>query len=639
MRKVVRLALPVALVVAVLLAFMPALDAGLVDWDDDDLLFFNEQHRSFDVDSLKWMFTTSFAGHYHPLTWLTYALDWALWKLEWFGYHLTSVLLHAAAAVVFYWLSRRLLACAEGNAGASGSAPIVWSAAWAASLFALHPLRVESATWLAARSNVLSGLLYIVAVGCYIRYAMDIDRANPQQGASPRLFYVVSVASCLLSLLAKATAVTLPFVLLILDAYPLRRWPRRERRTLLVIDKLPFLGLSVLFAYRAMVARQEGGALYSLVEHDMPARLAQACYGLAFYIWKTLWPSSLGPLYQIPSREVLYGPMLWLSAAAVTTIGIAAFRYRHRLPALPTALAVYVVTLLPVLGLVQSGPQLVADRYSYVPCLALALLGGGLLLRLLRAPAIEGHPNRRAGLGMVCFLVVAGLSCMTFLQADYWLSARHLWARGVAVSPDSPIANTNFADVLSQMEFYEDAARFYERAIELDPRDAVALDHYARVLERMQRPDAAIAHYLRALRIDPNRVQACFSLGRLLAMRGRAREALVVLRDGARRHPDALGIIDLLAQILSSHPDETVRNGEEAVRWAQRLVSTDKRAHPAALMTLATAYAEAGRYDEAIATAEQGLAVARSESDAQTASQLERRLELFRQQKAYRFEE
>ena len=669
-RSAGRFVAPIVLVALVILVFMPALDAGLVDWDDDDLLFFNTRHRSLGFESLRWMFTTSFAGHYHPLTWLSYALDWGLWRLEWFGYHLTSVLLHAAAALVFYFVARRLFACATGRMNDIRSAPVVWSAAWAAGLFALHPLRVESATWLAARSGVLGGLFYIIAVGCYLRYAVESNRPGFRTGfrSSKRMFYAAAVASCALSLLAKATAITLPLVLLILDAYPLGRWARRRRKgddinapqdktsddalravtddrlttvqqhqppTRIWLDKLPFFALSLIFVIRAMIARQEGGVLYSLAEHGIPARLAQACYGLAFYVWKTLCPTGLGPLYEIPLREVLFGPMLWVSACVVVTLLFVVLVWRRRFPALPAALSVYVITLFPVLGFVQSGPQLVADRYSYVPCLGFALLGGGSLLRLLRSDSVRRHPNKRAALVLACILVLVGLSRMTFRQSDHWLSALHLWSYGVKVSPDSPVANTNYADALVRIGFLDDAARHYDRALSLNPRDVVALDHYARILERMNQPEAAMDHYIRALRLDPTRRTACLSLARLLTIKGRPREAVVVLRDGAKRHPDALDIIECLARLLSTYPDEVVRNGEEAVKWAEQLNRAYGNGNPAALLTLATAYAESGRFHEAVTTAGRGLSLAKSQSNMRIASELERRLELFRAGKPY----
>ncbi len=640
-----RFIVPVALVVLVAIVFMPALDAGFVDWDDDDLLFYNTRYRTFSADSLRWMFTTSFAGHFQPLTWLSYSLDWALWKRELFGYHLTSVVLHALTAVGFYFLSRRLLAAGSRNNSDISSAPIVLSAGFAAALFAIHPLRAESVAWLAERRDVLGGLFYVLAVGCYLRYAGAVrGRRAFESVSSGRRWYVAAVASCTLSLLAKASAVTLPLVLVILDFYPLRRWDRgRNTRSGpgrgTIIDKLPFLVLAVAAGWRAIIAQEEGGALYGLAQHDIWTRLAQACYGLVFYVWKTIWPTNLGPLYEIPPREVLFGPMLWISLAVLAVIGFTAARARRRFPAIPAALTVYVVVLFPVLGFAQSGPQLVADRYSYLPCMGLAVLAGAGLLRFIQTDAWVRNPNHRAMVALLSVFLVTSLAWATFFhQANIWLSAQTLWAHGVRVSPNSAVAHTNYADALVRTDtLFTDAARHYHRALELNPFDPVALHHLADLFRRVGEIDDAIRYYLRTLQVDPNRKEACLSLARLFANTGRPQQAVEVLRDGATRHPEALDLIDYLAQLLSTHPDENVRNGEEAVKWATHLSRAHSNANPRSLMTLATAYAEAGRFDEAVATAQRALELAERNGDDRLSSELLRRLTLFRQGRPYHF--
>ena len=639
-----RFIVPVALVVLVAVVFVPALDATFVYWDDDDLLFYNTRYRTLSADSLRWMFTTSFAGHFQPLTWLSYTLDWALWKRELFGYHLTSVVLHALTAVGLYSLARRLLTAGSAGNSAIASTPVVLSAGLAATLFAVHPLRAESVAWLAERRDVLGGLFYVLAVVCYLRYAgASQGRRTFQSVSSGRHWYAAAVASCILSLLAKASAVTLPLVLVILDVYPLRRWGRGPNARSgagrgAVIDKLPFLVLAVVAGWRAIIAQEQGGALYSFAQHDIWARLAQASYGLIFYLWKTLWPTNLGPLYEIPPRGVLFGPMLWISLAALVVIGFIAVRARRRLPAVPAALAVYVVVLFPVLGFAQSGPQLVADRYSYLSCMGLAVLAGAGLLRLLQAEVWRWNRNRRAILSLAAALVVAALARATYAQAGTWLSGRMLWAHGVQVSPNSAVAHTNYADALVRTDvLFTDAARHYQRALELNPFDPVALHHFADLLRKVGEIDDAIRYYLRALQVDPNRKEACFSLARLFVNTGRPQQAVKVLRDGATRHPEALDLIDYLVQLLSTHPDEDVRDGEEAVRWATHVSRAHNDANPQSLLILATAYAEAGRFDEAVDTAQQALALATYNGDDRLSSELQHRLTLFLQGKPYHF--
>ena len=632
-----RVGVPVGLVILILLAFMPALDAGFVHWDDDDLLLLNTRYRELSGESLHWMFSTSYAGHFQPLTWLSYTLDYALWDGSPFGYHLTNVLLHVLTALAFYLVVRRLLAVAPGESGIARSAPYVLSAGLAAALFAVHPLRAESVAWIAERRDVLGGFLYVAAVGCYLRYVGEPPGAP---AARRRLFYGAAVGLAVLSLLSKATAMTLPFVLLVLDVYPLRRLaPQRAygavSQRLVWLEKLPFLALAVWTAARALHAQAEGGALYGLAQHDTAARLGQACFGLAFYIWKTIWPSGLGPLYEIPPREVLLGPMFWGSLAAIAVLGGVAVKARRRWPAIPAALAVYVVILAPVLGLAQAGPQLVADRYSYLPCMGFAVLGAAWLVRALRRGSWWDFPHRRPALGLLAAIVIVALEHATYEQADVWLSPLKLWKRGVQVSPTSPVAHINYADALFANAAPGDAAWHYEKGLELNPHDPVGLHHFADLLYQFGDTEGAIRHYLRSLQVDPNRPRACLSLARLFVDTGQPRLALRVLRDGAERNPDAIGLIDYLARVLASHPDDTVRNGEEAVAWAKHVRDARGATDVPALTTLATALAEAGRFDEAVATAERALLLAEEKTADLHANRLRKRLRMFRDDQPY----
>ncbi len=664
-----RLGAPVLLVVSILVVFMPALDAGLVRWDDDALLVYITRYRTLDASSLRWMFTTSFAGHFQPLTWLSYTLDWALWKRQYFGYHLTSVALHALTAVVFYFLVRTLLSLASSRAGDTRSAPMVLAALFAAGLFALHPLRAETVAWLAGRSGLLAGFFYVLCVTLYVHYGRGMS-----VGCGPKInrfrwwAYGGAVVACLLSLLAKASAVTLPIVLLILDRYPLRRvgksnvglpvsmtegsgpvdvpaprTPTGEREALVAsrwtwvwLDKIPFLVLAVAAGVRAYNARREGGALYTLTEHDIWARVAQAFYGLTFYVWKTVWPTNLGPLYEVPPREVLLGSMLWGSVVFIVVAALLAFALRRRWPFLLAAFAVYGVVLLPVAGFIQSGPQLVADRYSYLSCLVLAALGGGALYWLLRRPGWCGRPNGRAILILTCTVLLAVLARETFAQANIWLSGRTLWLRGVKVSPASAIAHTNYADALIRAQMLQEAAEHYQKALELKPYDAVALHHFADLQRMSGHTDAAIRLYLRALVVDPHRDRACLLLAQGLVRTGHVADAVKVLRQGVRDNPGALELSAFLADLLASYPDDEIRDGQEAVRWALYVNRRRGGKHLPSMMTLATAYAEAGQFADAIETADRALALAEARGDYIMTSELNRRLNLFRQHQPYR---
>lgn len=632
-----RLGVPLGLVVLIALAFVPALDASFVGWDDTDLVVGNTRYRGLTPETLRWVFTTSFGGHFQPLTWLSYSLDWAMWHREAFGFHLTNVLLHVLTALAFYGLARRLLVLGSPVAATVRSRSIILGAGMAAALFAVHPLRAESVAWIAERRDVLSGVLYVLAVSFYVRYAAGSVSSSRAVGFGPRAWYLLAIGSCALSLLAKASAITLPLVLLVLDVYPLRRLGRATNASAgrVLVEKLPFLLMAFLAGSRALVAQQDGGALYTLAAHDIPARLAQMCYGLVFYLRKTLWPTDLGPLYQIPPRDVLLGPMLWINLAVVLAIAATAVRLRRRVPALLAALSAYVVVVLPVLGVAQSGPQLVADRYSYLSCMGFALLVGGFVAKRSRSIRATGRA-RGPRLVLASAVVITLLARATFQQANVWTSGLTLWARGVHVSPDSAVAHTNYGDALARVTLFPAAMNHFRRALELDPRDAVAHHHLGDIEIRRGDPNAAIYHYAHSLSIDPTRTGACFSLGRALVAVGQAERALTVLRDGTRRSPDALDLIDYLARILSTHPADTIRSADEAVSLALHVNEARGPEHVPSLMTLATAYANAGRFDDAVSTGEEALRAADPTNDARLVQELKRRIEMFRRGEPYR---
>ena len=640
-----RFAAPVGLWLLVAAAFMPALEAHFVNWDDDDLLFGTTQYRVLDGESLSWMFTTSYTGHFQPLTWLSYCLDWNVWDREAFGYHLTNVLLHAATALVFYFLTRRLLAVALARSEDVRSKRLVMAATFATLLFAVHPLRAESVAWIAERRDVLSGLFYVGCVACYVRYA---TATGPRRG-----WYAACVGTCILSLLAKASAMTVPLVLLVMDVYPLRRWRGgileddateaavgvRVPLGRLFAEKLPLFALAVAAGVRALIAQAEGGALYGLTEHDVTHRLAQAVYGLVFYAWKTVIPLGLGPLYQIPDDATLFGPMLWTSVLVLGVTAVVLVRLRRTYPCLVAVAAIYVVILTPILGVAQSGPQLVADRYSYLSCMGLAMLAGGAALALTTWMTARPTLPRRALVTIVLLALPIVGAKATFQQNEYWQTDFTLWRRGVSVSPTSSVAHANLADALANNgpEQFSQAMEYYRRALELDPGDFVALHHYAELQRRTGDPAGAIRHYIQSLAINPDQLDACFALGRTLVDVGRPAQAVIVLRDGAQRHPQAQALIDYLSRLLSTHPDESVRSAGEAVDWALQLNRLDDYTNPLFMMTLASAYANADRFEEAIETIEQAITLTNGNSNQALVEELHRRLAFFRGGRAYHY--
>src|SRR3989449_1413554 len=353
--------IPVLIALVTFTAFLPTLQNEFVGWDDATNFLDNAHYRGLAWTHIRWMWTTHL-GHYIPLTWMTLGLDYLLWGMNPFGYHLTSLLLHAANAVVFFFVVHRILTLALPSRSERGHALAV-AAGFAALVFAIHPLRVESVAWVTERRDVLSGLFYLSAILIYLRACEREERG--------RGWYWLSVAVFGCALLSKSMVVNLPVVLVILDVYPLRRlggavgwWSAPARRV--YVEKIPFVLLAAAASAIALMAQLSHDTMVSVVQLTALGRLAVSVYGLSFYLWKTVAPVSLSPLYELPPTVNPWAPPFLLSYGLVVAITAIALAFRRRVPGLPAALLAYVVILLPVLGLFQSGPQIAADRYTYL---------------------------------------------------------------------------------------------------------------------------------------------------------------------------------------------------------------------------------------------------------------------------------
>src|SRR5438132_7212087 len=367
---------PVLIALVTFAAFLPTLNNQFVDWDDQRNFLENPHYRGLAWTHLRWMWTTFHMGHYIPLTWMTLGLDYVLWGMNPLGYHLTNLLLHAANAAVFFFVVRRILTLALPSPSERGHALAV-SAGFAALVFAIHPLRVESVAWVTERRDVLSGLFYLVTILVYLRAC---ERRGRDRG-----WYWLAVAVFVCALLSKSMVVNLPVVLLILDVYPLRRlggaigWSSEPARRVYV-EKIPFVLLAAAASVVAVMAQSWVNAAVPLAQLSVPGRLAVSAYGLSFYLWKMVVPVNLSPLYELPPTVNFWATPFVLSYGLVLAATAIVLALRRRVPGLLAASLTYVVVLLPVLGIFQSGPQIAADRYTYLAGLGWAILAGAGLL-------------------------------------------------------------------------------------------------------------------------------------------------------------------------------------------------------------------------------------------------------------------
>lgn len=509
--------------------FWPALANGFV-WDDHENLVNNANYHD-----LRWCLTAFHGGHYQPLTWLSYMADHAVWGMEPRGYHLTSLLLHALNAVLFAFLARALIRtrAEEGQASLGGLV--------AGAIFALHPMRVESVVWVTERRDVLSGAFCLLALLAYLRKRLAL-----------------SWVAFLLSLLAKSLALALPVVLLALDWYPLGRSLRDTWR-----EKLPFAALSALFGWLALRAQAAHGALIDTGSHGWPARIAQAAYGLAYYP-RSMLAAWWSPLHERPAVLHPGETQFLLSCIAVLAGATLLFVLRRRVPALVTAAVCYVALVAPVLGLAQSGVQLVADRYGYLACLSWAVLAGAGIAQLVhsRMPAIRW------------VTLVGTAAVLTFWISSSWSYAKtwhdddRLWNAVLEHGPSAMAANNLGVSALERQDFPAAVERFVE-ALEILPTYGRAQKNLVDVLEaqpaaipqatltraevviaRMaaERPAARLsfllgvlaaqrqdwtqahAHFLQSTTLNPNKTEAWEYLGLVRARAGDADGAITAYR-------------------------------------------------------------------------------------------------------------
>lgn len=558
-----RKALALVIVAVTLITFSPALWGGFV-WDDEQNLRDNPHYRGLGWQQLRWMVTAIHTGHWLPLTWVTLGLDYLLWGLKPAGYHFTNILLHAANAGVFSFVARRLLAKAMP---ALGGLPLQVGTGVAALFFALHPLRAESVAWVTERRDVLSGLFSLLAVLAYLR-------ASETKGSGRRPWLAASIGSYACAVGSKSIVVTLPLVLVLLDVYPLRRlgarwrdWTAPEARRVWV-EKVPFLLLAVAGGVMALYAARAYSFLTPTSRYSLPARAAMALYSAAFYVWKTFWPVKLSPLYEAPAEINPLDPRFLLSALAVGGITVGLVLLRARWPAGLAVWIAYVVMVAPVSGLAHFGPQIVADRYSYLSCLGWALLIGAavgwVLVASTRRVIAPGFAQLALGAAAVW---VAGFGLLTWNRVQIWESTETLWGYALEMDPTCVLCHNNFGVYLGDRGRLAQAVGHFERALALNPNHLLARQNLGLFLLKAGQPEKASVHLQQSLRENPANVEVRSLLGRALVQQGRAAEALPHLELVLRQNRADVGSLTLLGMALVElgRPAEAVPHFQRAI--------------------------------------------------------------------------
>ncbi len=523
------------LVVATAVAYRPVWDNGFVENYDDTTYITKNPHvlAGLTWRGAWWALTTGSQSNWHPLTWLSLQLDVTLFGPGARGFHFTNLLFHVGATVVLFFALARMTGA-------------VWPAAFAAALFALHPLHVESVAWAAERKDVLSAFLGVATLWAYVRY---VERPAPGR-------YLATAGVYALGLLAKPMLVTLPFVLLLLDYWPLRRFAEpllradavpgegeplrpacpRYRAGWLLVEKVPLLVLAAASSVVTFLVQREGGAMESLEWVPLWARLENALVVAVAYIGKMAWPLHLAIFYPhpgilLPAWKAVAAGLLLAGATGLAVWG------GRRHPYLPVGWFWYVGMLVPVIGVVQVGSQAMADRYTYLPSVGLGVLAAWGAAELAARRGVPG-----AVLALAAGGVLAGCAAATWVQAGTWKDAATVWAHARDAVEGNYLAYHNFGLELDHQGRLEDAMAYYEKALALKPDYFEARYNLGFALLRLGRMDDAARNFRMALAIDPRAPEANTNLGIVLAEQGKFEEAVARFDRALKSRPDLAAI-------------------------------------------------------------------------------------------------
>jgi Flp pilus assembly protein TadD len=629
-----------------------------VDYDDTRYITHNDMVRAgLTRASIWWAFSKFYASNWHPLTWLSLQLDAQVFGIDrpW-GFHLTNLLLHCANAVLLFVVLRAMTGA-------------VWRSAAVAALFAWHPLHVESVAWAAERKDVLSTLFWMLTLGAYLLYVR-----RPGVGR-----YLAVVVCLLLGLLAKPMLVTLPCVLLLLDYWPLGRLrlggrlPSRVKSTRpqateglgrLLSEKLPLFALAAGSCLVTWYAQRAGGAVQSLSRLPLEMRLANAVVACVGYLEKMVFPINLAVYYPHP-RDSLTADQITGAGLFVIAATVFALVTVRRLPYFFVGWFWYVGTLVPVLGLVQVGNQAMADRYTYVPLIGVFIvLAWGLpdLLARWRLAEVVLVPVTAVFLGF-CFW-------LTWLQVSFWQDSATLWHHAEEFTNGNAVAHNHLGAIYQMVQQMEEAEFHYREAIGIDSSDPSAYsnlgwlllaqgkvkeagEHFEAALQldrnfgpsynglgharvRQGNGEEAVADFRRAVELEPAMAQFHCDLAAALYNQGRPQEAQEEYRTATRLQPTWPKAAGRRAWTLATHPDPKLRNGREAEWLAKQVVQAGEGEPAEPLEVLAAAYAEEGRFEEAIATQRKALEKTPERSGESKGRQ--ERLQLYEKRRPFREE-
>jgi len=600
------LAVGVCICVAVLtwVVFGQTLRHDFINYDDPRYVYENTKITSgLNFAGIAWAFTHIHSENWHPLTTISHMLDCQLHGLKAGWHHFTNVLLHTVAAILLFFALRQMTGA-------------LWRSAFVAAVFAIHPLRVESVAWIAERKDVLSGVFFMLTLLAYVHYV----RA-PSIG---RYLFVAVVFA--FGLMSKPMLVTLPFVLLLLDYWPLSRirdpfCDIRRRLFTLVLEKIPLIALSAVSSAVTFFAQR--GAVGWTEQLPVLARINNAAVSYVAYIWQMLWPVKLAvfyphPEYRLPLWEIILSLLLLLGFTA------AAIALRKRRPYFITGWLWYLGMLVPVIGLVQVGWQGRADRYTYLPQIGLYIVATWAVADFT---ALWRH--QRTILSAAAILTIAVLSWRAWIQTSYWRDSETLFTHALAVTSNNDVAENNLGIVFLRNGKLDDAISLLQAAVDLRPDNSPAHENLAKALLQKGQVADALVHYRKLLELQPDNIEVHNIVGTVLIQQGHIREGVEEWQKVLAIQPDNGNAMSNLAWVFATSPDQSLRDGAQAVQLAEEALRISGRRIPVIFRTLAAAYAEKGMFSQAIQTAQRGIELANSQGNSGLAAELQSNIALY----------
>lgn len=534
------------LVAITLAAFWQVLGCDFVNYDDDEYVTNNLYvQKGLTLGSVVWAFTKYHSANWHPLTWLSHMLDCRIWGLNPMGHHLTSLILHILNSLLLLFVLTLMTGC-------------VWRSGFAAALFAVHPLHVESVAWISERKDVLSTLFLMLTIFSYVRYARTGGKGK----------YLLVLILYALGLMAKPMLVTLPLVLLMLDYWLLACRKDEQEKAVqiwkpLVIEKIPFFLLAAASSLVSLVVQSKSGAVGSMEAYSLGVRVANAFVAYMSYILKMLWPANLAVLYPHP-EDTLPAWQVVSSVLVLLVLTVLVVRFGRTRRYLTVGWLWYVVTLIPVIGFVQVGWQAMADRYTYVPLIGLFVIAAWGIPDL----AARIRFLKPGYLVLPAIVVVLTLAVLASLQVRHWRNSVTLFSSALAQSDGSYIVYSNLGTALLEAGEVETAVGYLQNALEIQPNRAEAHNNLGSALGMYGRHNDAVAHLKQALRLKPDYADAHNNLGLALEDLGQTDEAVTHFEKAIRLNPNSPAARNSLGAALGRQGRfvEAIEQYEQALR-------------------------------------------------------------------------